>query len=224
MRKRLVTTITVYKQQNMKKTTIILLASLFMINITAQAQKVNGIRPETKFRVSSDKQKSEKNKGFCKKGDLDFESFVTKFGMPTEYTSLEESRAYDLIAGGRFFYAYYNKNGKEDSFAFQNEKLVSFSLETDKYLALDDMIPGGVKVGDPFTKISSVIPYSDIGKDPGGKRYTYMRRMKESDNTDPYFANILIIDSKNDYSTAIVEENGIIIGIQYDCMEFGDED
>ena len=209
----------------MKKTIIILLASLFIFNGLSYAQIINGVRPDTRCRVSSDKQKTDKNKGFCKKGDVDFEYIVSKFGMPDDYTPLEEARAYDLFLGGRFFSAYYKKDGKRDLIQFQNEKLVYYSLETNRFLVLDDIIPEGIKVGDPFTQITSVIPYSDLGKDPNGGRYSYLRRVKEElYANDPHYANIILIDSKSDYSTYIVENDGIILEISYDCMELGEDE
>lgn len=74
---------------------------------------------------------------------------IEKFGEPEKYSWKD----YSEIDGIYERYRY-----GEDSLLFVNEQLYSFSVKTPRWSVLVYMIEGGVRVGDPFSKLSPLNP------------------------------------------------------------------
>ena len=117
-----------YSNKTMKM--VLLIISLFLCGITLSAQDVEGVDVCTKMAKNQ---------------------VIQKFGQPEEYvfkdSYMDEEAKYEL---------YYYGNG--DTLVFVNEYLYDFYVKTQRWSVLLTMIEGGVKIGDPFSKMASLNP------------------------------------------------------------------
>ena len=107
-----------------------IIISCFFLGINLSAQDVEGVDVCTKMAK---------------------DQVIQKFGQPEEYifkdSYMDEEAKYEL---------YYYGNG--DRLVFVNEYLHCFDVYTDRWTILMYMIDGGVKIGDPFSKLVSLNP------------------------------------------------------------------
>lgn len=73
---------------------------------------------------------------------------IEKFGEPDEYLF------HDYDIDGTYEWYHYG----EDYLLFINERLYAFYVSTPRWSVLMKMIDGGVKIGDPFSKLSPLNP------------------------------------------------------------------
>lgn len=182
------------------------------------AQDLQDASINTKFEVLKDTQITIQNKGFCARGDIDYQSIVSAFGIPDEFTPLQESRKKDLYGDPTYVKAIYRKDGKEDVLWFLDRVFTSFHLETDRFIACKNIVPGGIKVGDPISKITSLLPRVnqwDRNKD----KYAYDETFEMADRQQSDQANFVVYN-QTDYPICFRVEKGIIVWVLYDCSDF----
>lgn len=195
---------------------IILAFALFLSAIfVTNAQNINGISVTRKFRVVKDSPKTKANQGFCKKGDVDYEGLVKAFGKPTGHSGLELSRKpmseiaeLDLWWNNypHTLYLFYEReDGVKDVIAVHDYELDYFEIRTDRFLVGTDLIPGGLRVGDPVDKfISQYKPADQL------ESISLL-----NDNDDPR----VVVYFGDCFALCIPYTDGVITGIYYEEID-----
>ena len=114
---------------------------------------------------------------------LKYDQVVLQFGEPSNYYEHDSG---DLGVDKRYIYG-------ENSFHFNDDVFIGFSIHDSTFAALTNHIDGGLKVGDKLSRLDNF----KYGK-PEYHRWSTYRLFAGSDNP----VNLIV-------------ENGIIIGIDY---------
>ncbi len=200
---------------------IITIIAMLASSLLASAQLIENIKYGQRFTVAKTGSKTAANNGFCQKGDIDYEAIVRTFGKPDRFPTVEESRGMD-ISEGRVANALFTKNGKKDIIQFHNNRICTILLKTNRFAAFKDMVPGGVRVGDQITVITS--RYKNVNQVDGTENtFAYEQRFREAGQEDNEEANFIVYHTKTDYPYYFMVENGIITYIYYNDFEFGEE-
>lgn len=200
----------------MKKLIFTLLVMVLYL-IPTHAQILENVRSGKKYIITNNKPKTDKNKGFCLKGDIDYEAIVSSFGVPDEFTPLEECRRTDIFDNSRYASAEYYKDGKKDELIFHNEEFVTYVLNTNRFAAFKNIFEDGLRVGDPISRITDIIPFvTNAGEKD---KYFYEKLLRTEKQDEDAFPDILIWNRKSDYPISIHTKNGIITKIYYSCDE-----
>ena len=200
---------------------IITIIAVLAFSTLASAQLIENVQYGQRFTVTKTSSKTTANNGFCQKGDIDYEAIVKAFGKPERFPTPQESRAIDMDEG-KVTRAFFRKDGKEDFIQFHYNRICTIFLETDRFAAFKDMVPGGIRVGDPITVITS--RYKNVNQVDGTEStFAYEQRFQEAGQEDDDEANFIVYHTKTDYPYYFMVENGIITYIYYNDFEFGEE-